>query len=243
MAGIQDLISQLPVDRIAEMLGIDVGTAEKATNEAVPALVEGMRANAQDPGGAASLAQALDQHAQRVGEAGLDIRPDNVDTTDGQKIVNHVFGDKTDQVANQLGSLGGGGELFKKLLPMLAPIVMAFLAKNVLGGRKATNTAGAASQYPNQADESGGGLLDSLKDAVGGLFGKKDEPADTSTRRREPAAQDDGGLGGLLGGSGGGGLSDMLGGLLGGGSGSSGSGQGGGLGDLLGGLLGGGRRQ
>ena len=140
-------------------------------------------------------ADGLVEALRRDGVTDVDV--DTVDTDDGRRIVNHVFGDNEEQVVNQLGGLGGGGELFKKLLPMLAPLVMGFLAKQF------TNRGGADSNAAAQQHDdpgSGGGLGDLFGGGGGGGLGDL--------------------LGGLLGGGGGGGgggLGDVLGGLLGGG--------------------------
>ena len=78
---------------------------------------------------------ALGQHAGDDPDGGVDL--DRVDTADGEKIVGHVFGDNEGAVVNQLGGLGGGGARCSvKLLPLLAPLVMGFLAKNVLRRRR-----------------------------------------------------------------------------------------------------------
>lgn len=213
MANVDDLLSQLPMSQIAAMLGVDEDTAANASRAAVPALVHGMKANAQDQARAESLAKAIAQHAKGISDRSAEPDVTAVDTDDGERIVHHVFGDQEDQVVNQLGGIGGGSGLMKKLLPLLAPIVMGFVAKQLTGGRES-----AAAGQPRAADESSGGL--------GGLLG----------------GDGGGGIGDLLGGlvgaggSGGGGLGDMLGGLLGGDN--DGSGGGGGLGDMLGGLLG-----
>ena len=180
MNTIDDLVAQIPMDQLARQLGVSRGDAVKLTRQALPALVGGMEANAKDPRGASSLAQALRQHDDDLLAGGIDF--DQVDTDDGHKIVRNVFGDNSDQVINRLGS-DGNDSMMSKLLPMLAPIVMSFLAKRLTGGSKGSDGKTDASDAPN------------------------------------------------------GGLGDLLGGLLGGGSGSAG-----GLGDLLGGLLGGGRR-
>ena len=58
-----EILSQIPLDQLAQQLGVDEATAEQAVRQAVPALLGGMEANAQDPGGAASLEKALGQHA------------------------------------------------------------------------------------------------------------------------------------------------------------------------------------
>lgn len=247
MANINDLIQQIPVDQVAEMLGVDEQTAARATQIAVPTLVQGMQANAAaSTEQAASLAKALVKHAQQTaGGAAPSVATDEVD---GAKIVRNVFGDNEEQVVNKLGSIGGGGglgpDLFKKLLPMLAPLVMAWVGKSLLGGAGKAAAAPAAQAAPAEAPKSGGGLGGLL----GGLFGKKDGTPAASA----PAASSGGGgfdLGGLDVGSilgsigGGGGLGDMLGGLLGGGGGASSGGDGGlDIGGLLGGLFGGGRK-
>ena len=55
MAGIDEIIADLPIGDIAAKLGVDEATARKAVDDALPALLAGMGANATDPAGAASL--------------------------------------------------------------------------------------------------------------------------------------------------------------------------------------------
>jgi hypothetical protein len=205
MATIEELVTKLPIDQIAAQLGVDKDTAAAATREASEALVQGMKANAQDQAGAESLAKAIAAHAKTAADkTAADIDVANIDTADGEKIVKNVFGDNEEQVVSQLGGLGGGSSLFKSLLPMLAPIVMGYLGKQAAGGGgggAAAALQGAAAE--GGGDEGGGGL----GDIVGGLLG---------------GGEGGGGLGDMLGGllgggEGGGGLGDMLGGLLGGG--------------------------
>ncbi len=194
---INDLLKDIPIGEIASQLGIDEATATRAVTQALPGLLGGMAVNASGEEGAQQLTSALKKH-EGAKFTGLDA----VDTEDGKKIVKHVLGDKEQDVALALGSQGEGGlgDIIQKLLPILAPIVMAFLAKQLGGG---SQTA--------QAGNSGGGIGDLLGGLLGGGSGSN---------------------------SSGGGIGDLLGGLLGGGSGSSGK-AGGGIGDLLGGLLGG----
>ncbi|MDO5494801.1 MAG: DUF937 domain-containing protein [bacterium] len=235
MVDFTDLLSRLPIDRIAAQLGEDRDQTYQAASAAIPALLGGMKANAEDPNGAASLMSALQDHQRDVDE--LDV--DQVDTEDGQKIVRNVFGENTDAVVNQFSGMGFSGGLVGKLLPMLAPFVLGWLSKNIFGSGRQQAPAPA----PRQQESGGGGLGDLL----GGIFGKKDEPAPTPTPRQVPQQQDvPGGIN----------INDILGDMLGGGR-SGGGGQAaprqqqsplpGGLSldDLLGGLgglLGGGRR-
>lgn len=198
MTELQDILGQIPVDQIADMLGTDRQTAQTAVEAAVPTLLAGLHNNAQAPDGAASLESALGQHRNGLLDGGVDAA--QVDTADGEKIVNHVFGGQQDQVAQQLAGttqLGGvGGDLVRKLLPMLAPIVMSYLANKVLGGRgQSGGGIGGGIGGGQSGTQSGGGGID-LGAILGGI------------------------LGGGAGGAGGlGGLGGILGGLLGGGAG------------------------
>ena len=126
-----EILSQIPLDQLAQQLGVDEATAEQAVRQAVPALLGGMEANARDPGGAASLEKALGQHAGSPLE-GLDLG--SIDTADGEAIVGNVFGDNSEQVINKLGEQGPAApESWQKLLPILAPIVLNLLAGKFLG--------------------------------------------------------------------------------------------------------------
>ena len=114
-----------------------------------------MEANAQDPKGARSLADALGQHSPALVQGGVNL--DEVDAADGERIVGHVFGDQQDEVVNRLGAVDGAGgqDLVGKLLPMLAPIVLSYLASRVSGGPGKTSVV-----------SSGG-----VEDLLGGLLG------------------------------------------------------------------------
>ncbi|MFE4836609.1 DUF937 domain-containing protein [Arthrobacter sp. NPDC056691] len=197
MSDIQELLGQIPVQQIASLLGTDTASAQAAVEAAVPTLLAGMQSNAQAPDGAAALESELARHRNGLADGGVD--PSQVDTQDGEKIVGHVFGGQQDQVANRLAgtaNLGGvGGDLVRKLLPILAPIVMSYLAKKVLGGRQ-----DSGAQSPGtQSSPAGGGGID-LGSILGGILG---------------GGLGSGGQGG--GGLGSGGLGDILGGILGGG--------------------------
>jgi hypothetical protein len=193
MTAVDDILSRIPLADLAARLGVDQGTAEEATRQALPALLGGIQANTADPGGAASFASAVRPHdndlAARIsGEGGVNL--DDVDENDGDRIVGHVFGDQRGQVVRQLGTTGGASttsDLMGKLLPILAPIVMAYLAKRLGGGAAAGGQSG--------------GIGDLLGSVLGGMAGQ------------QQSGQQQSGLGDLLGGP----LGDLLGGLLGGG--------------------------
>lgn len=180
MNGLDDLLRRIPLDQLAARSGASRDEVESAVRAALPALVGGLQANAADPAGEASLAEALDQH-QGMGEGVVDIEA--VDPGDGEKITRHVFGDQTDAVVSQLGSTGADSGLVKKLLPLLAPIVLSYVAKRMGGGAKGGLAAGGLGAILSQvlsgaaggvAGGSGKGGVDAgsiISDVLGGLLG------------------------------------------------------------------------
>ena len=170
---VDDILSTISAEDLAQQLGTDPDTAMDAARKALPALLGGLSQETR-----AGKGDALGEAVLRDHDGNLLDQPNPlaaVDTADGQKIVEHMFGGQRGEVEQRLGSSSSGGSsIFSKLLPMLAPLVMAWLSKRmggVLGGRGATRT---------DATDSGGGLGGMLGDLVGG--------------------GDGGGLGGLLGG-------------------------------------------
>lgn len=215
MSAIDDILGALPIDQLAGQLGADPAQVEAASAAVLPALLGGLQANAQD-GGADSLLQALGQHNNDLLSGGLDLS--QVDTSDGAAIAGHIFGGQQDQVVNQLGGLGvsGGGSLgsslVKKLIPILAPIVLSYIANQVFGKMGQGGTAGQA-QAPSPSlptstgsDSAGGApsLDDLLKDVLG-----QAARGGAATQQQTQQSQ------GLP--SGGSIITDILGGLLGGG--------------------------
>jgi hypothetical protein len=181
MSAVDDIMANVPMDQLAAQLGVDEATAEQAARQAIPALLGGMQANAEDPAGARSLAGALGDHPGDLIEGGVDL--DQVDADDGQKIVGNIFGPNQDQVAQTLGgNLGGqAGGLIKQLLPILAPIVLAYLSKRLMGQQQGGATSGSSnplteilgSMLGGGAAGSGSGQAagGSILDMLGGLLG------------------------------------------------------------------------
>lgn len=164
MAGLDDLLKALPLDQIAGKFGVDPGTAQSAAGGLLPAILGGLKANAEDPQGAASIQEALSQHSPQLVEGGVNL--DDVDVDDGQKIAGHIFGDKQDAVVAKVAeTTGQQPSLLSKLLPALAPIAMSYIAKQMSGGGQQTTQA--ASQGA-AAPEAGGGLGGLLGGLLGG---------------------------------------------------------------------------
>lgn len=175
MSDLDGLINLIPIGDIAKQLGIDESTAKAAVAVAVPAIVGGLAVNAQTDTGAKKLQAAVERHDKKVTSLA------DVDVADGAKIVKHVFGAKADDVAAAAGAKAGGpdiGAIVAKILPIIAPIVLAFLAQQMTKGGstaaapKAEEPAAPASNSPDIGSILGG-LLGSKQgqDILGGVLG------------------------------------------------------------------------
>ena len=55
MSAVEDILSQIPLNQLAGQLGVNEQEAEQAARTALPALLGGIQANTEDPGGASSI--------------------------------------------------------------------------------------------------------------------------------------------------------------------------------------------
>lgn len=187
---LEDILKQVPVDDIAEKLGVSHDEAKKAIEQGGAVLLSGLAKNAESEEGSAAIQNALKRHQGATAAS----KVDDIDQADGDKIVKHVLGDKAGDVAATLSaSEKTPGIDFAKLLPMLAPIVMGLIANATNKKTEGETTAG---------ESSGGGI----GDVIGGLLGGGGSGGGIGDI-----------LGGVLGGgsSSGGGIGDLIGGLLG----------------------------
>lgn len=204
MAGLDDLFAQIPVQDIASKLGADQGEVDSAIKTLVPALVGGLAQNVQSNDiDSSDLESAVAQHgASGLLDGGVNV--DQVDEREGDNLVANLFGgNDSNAVASALGGTGAGSsDLIKRLLPILAPIVLAYI------GKQLTKGSASAETQAQSAPAGGGGLGDILGSVLGGAAGGGGGGAGNN-----PLGSI---LGSVLGGQQGGAIGDILGGLLGG---------------------------
>lgn len=150
------------VDRIGSSLGLAPDQTRSAIEQLLPALAGGMARNATQPGGLDSLESALTRgsHAKYLDDPSQLAGADTI--ADGNGILGHLLGSKdvSRQVAaNASAQTGIGADILKKMLPMLASVVMAALARN------ASRTS---SGNVSLGQGSGGGLFELLGPLLGG---------------------------------------------------------------------------
>ena len=206
------------LQELGRQFGLDEAQTRAAFEQLAPVVAAGVRRNTQSSEGLESLIRALQtgNHGRYVEDpSALDY--DRV-ADDGNAILGHVFGSKdvSRGVANQAADLSGvGSSILKKMLPVIAAMVMGQLAKKMTGSAQAAPQAGGGlgdilgdilaggmgTPQP-QSRGQGGGLGDILGDILGGGMGAPQQPQSRGQ---------------------GGGLEDILGDILGGGAGGGGA--------------------
>ncbi|MFV0139420.1 DUF937 domain-containing protein [Empedobacter falsenii] len=186
---IQGAIGQQVVGSAAKQLGINESQAQSAVAAAVPFLLSALNKNAQT-GGAEGISNALKQHDGSILDNLSGYLGQGGNQQDGLGILNHVLGNKQQNVASAISQQSGisVGQV-TQILALVAPIVMGYLGKQkqsegldsngiagLLGG-----LVGGTSTQSNQGGVNLGGfekLLDQdgdeqlgLGDAMGFLGG------------------------------------------------------------------------
>ena len=201
MAGLDDLYNQIPVADIASKLGVDQGEVNQAIQTLVPTLLGSIHENVQ-----ADDIDSTELESVVVAEGESDlltggVNVDQLDEGQGNQLIASLFGgNNTNQVASALSGAGaGGGDLIKRLLQMLAPIVLAYVGRQFAQ----RNTAGAGAGAGAQAAPGGG-----IGDVLGSILGGGGGAAGGGNNALGSI------LGGVLGGNQGGAIGNILGGLL-----------------------------
>ena len=177
-----ELYSQLegaPLQRMSQQLGIGPAQMAGAVSAALPLLIGALGRNASRDDGADAIYRALEKDHR-----GLEIG-DVLGTVlggggQGEDILGHIFGNRLPRAQQGVGQATGlGGDKGAALLRILAPLVMAYLARRMTQGRQqaAMDTSrlpqvlgrelGKEHQRVRQQGGLGGGLLGAVLDRDG----------------------------------------------------------------------------
>ena len=132
MASLLDMVQQnlgpAEIDQISQQLGVDPGQAQSAISAALPMIVGGMANHASQPAGADAIHQSLASHGGLLGSLGGLLGAGGA--ADGGGLLGKVLGQHQAPVQEGVSQASGlDPEKTRKLLMMLAPIVMAVLAR------------------------------------------------------------------------------------------------------------------
>ena len=180
-----DIFSQLSradVQQISAQLGTGQAQTAGAIAAALPMILGAMGRNTAQPQGAEALLGALGRdHSTGAGGIGdilgAVLGGQQSRQTDGLGQLGHIFGGQLPRAEAGLGQATGlGGDKAQMLLKILAPIVLAYLAKRMFGGAQQQgddsaqalgNILGQERAVQQQQGGLGGGLLGAVLDQDG----------------------------------------------------------------------------
>ena len=175
MASIIDLVQQHlgqpEIAQISEQLGTDPNTTQQAVNAALPALVGGMANTAQQPQGASNLQGLLGSHGGVLGNLGSLIGAGA--PADGGGLLGQILGQHQSTVQQGVEQQTGlGSDRTRKLLAILAPIVIGALAKRAADHGTAQQNPEQLKQVLQQDGAEAHQQAQSQSPHMGGLLGK-----------------------------------------------------------------------
>lgn len=129
LEGILGLLNDKDLGKLASQLGGNENDIKVGLISALPAILQALNKNTQTAEGAESLNKALEKHDGSVLN-NLSGYLNNPDLSDGAGILNHLFGNQTENVAQAVSKSSGldsNGSI--KMLQILAPLVLGALGK------------------------------------------------------------------------------------------------------------------
>ena len=129
LEGILGLLNDKDLGKLSSQLGVNENDVKLGLVSALPAILQALNKNTQTAEGAESLNKALEKHDGSVLN-NLSGYLNNPDLNDGAGILNHLFGNQTENVAKAVSKSSGldsNGSI--KMLQILAPLVLGALGK------------------------------------------------------------------------------------------------------------------
>jgi len=175
---IQQQLGPEQIQQISQHLGVDPATVTNAIQAALPMIVGGMAHTAQQPGGAAAIQGAADAHAGggilgSLGNLGGLGGMLSAATGGGGGLLGSILGQHTDTVQNGVQTASGlDPAKVKMLLMILAPIVMAAIAKHAAAQPSTGGGIGGMLQQAAAAAQNSAGGSSSIGGVLSQIFGK-----------------------------------------------------------------------
>ena len=158
------------VQKVGQQFGLSEDQTGSALGQLVPALMAGLQRNTSQEGGLEGLLGALTRgnHSQYLERP--ELLAEDATRQDGNSILGHIFGSKdvSRAVAGRAAEQTGiGADVLKKMLPVVATMVMGGLSKQ--SAAAPAQGLGAGNLLSSLLDQNRSG---SVADEVAGLLGR-----------------------------------------------------------------------
>lgn len=184
-------------ETLANRAGLSSSDFSKVAALGLPAILQGINRNTNDEAGNEAFNSALKQHEDVDRYQSIKQLSSDVDTQDGDNILGHIFGNK-DGVTNRISNtVGLSSADVKKVLVLLAPIVMKYFAdrkkeKNLDNTGVQQETGSILGQLSNSVksySKNNSSSFD-MGGILGGLFGNDSSKGTTDTKQEDDGLLD-----------------------------------------------------
>ena len=165
---VQQQLGQNEISQISQQLGVDPSTAQSAIDAALPMIVGGLAQNAAQPAGASAIHQSLDSHSGVLGNlAGL---LGAGAPADGGGLLGRILGQHQAPVQQGVEQASGlDPDKTRRLIMMLAPIIMGVLARKHANNQSSPTQLGTVLQQEGQVAQQ---RAQTQAPQLGGLLGQ-----------------------------------------------------------------------
>ena len=162
------VMSDDSVNGMSQTTAVSDAETRSILTAALPVLLGGALNQSNNSNTAAGFANALTQHSAN-NTSNLNSFFGNVDTDDGAKIVDHLFGANSDQIVAQIaGNSGVKKSDVKKVLAAAAPLLMSLLGQEVNTQQQTNSNAGVANIMGSLLGGGGNSTASLLAGLLGG---------------------------------------------------------------------------
>lgn len=157
----QQHLGDAEIQQISDQLGVDPAQARTAIQSAMPMMLAGMANTAQHPDGSAAIEQASDAHVGLLDNLGALLG--GAAMGDGGGLLGKILGQHQGTVQSGVEQHSGlNSDQTRQLLMMLAPMVLAMLAKRRQGSQSPQPVDAQLNEEAQHAEKSAphmGGIL------------------------------------------------------------------------------------
>ncbi len=150
------------IDQLSKNFDLTPQQTNSAVKELIPALTRGLENNTSKGPGLDDLLAALQKGNHGTYLDSPDVLGQSTTARDGNDILGHVFGNKqvSRDVASRASERSGiASGVLKKMLPIVATMVMAQLGKKVLGGGNTVNRKASTGLIASLLDSDRDGAI------------------------------------------------------------------------------------
>lgn len=147
---LKELKNPQMIQELSQKAGVDQADIQKIATLGVPTILEALNLNAQDEQGAQSLAKAFDDHKHDNTNDMTGFLDRFLNQGEGSRMLEHIFPKNNRNVEENISEQTGlGSDKVRRILSIIAPLLIARMASNWVNKRKQAPEPQVQEERPN----------------------------------------------------------------------------------------------